>query len=381
MKKVLALVLAVIMVSTMAMAIQVGGKPGSTPEAGDDFYLVNPGTAIAITQTDLDNWHISYLTDEHDKLVPQIKEDGKVIKKSTVNVSFGTGSALVASQGWVETTDGWQYQILLKENDTMKLDGKVDLSFSQISYKNTGELKAQVLKFDDADKEAGTKDDKILFDVGYVVVEVALDEDDVIDFTTWTDLVPDYDELETGGLARGFIFKILKGDSETGSGHCIMPNTGSASWEGVIPVRAGETIFVSNPNVFDKYWTDKEAAKYDDAVGIEGYNPTAKPASVKVGNYTLLGWDKTTNIYAKNYRTGALVKLAVTMDDGVASFTVPAFSLVASFDGALAGATVETTTETGTTTNPGTGANDVVGVAAALAVVALVSGAAISLKK
>ena len=36
---------------------------------------------------------------------------------------------------------------------------------------------------------------------------------------------------------------------------------------------------------------------------------------------------------------------------------------------------------TGTTTNPGTGANDVVGVAAALAVVALVSGAAISLKK
>jgi len=38
-------------------------------------------------------------------------------------------------------------------------------------------------------------------------------------------------------------------------------------------------------------------------------------------------------------------------------------------------------TTPGTTTNPGTGANDVVGVAAALAVVALVSGAAISLKK
>ena len=38
-------------------------------------------------------------------------------------------------------------------------------------------------------------------------------------------------------------------------------------------------------------------------------------------------------------------------------------------------------TTPGSTTNPGTGANDVVGVAAALAVVALVSGAAISLKK
>ena len=45
----------------------------------------------------------------------------------------------------------------------------------------------------------------------------------------------------------------------------------------------------------------------------------------------------------------------------------------------LPGTTTPTTP--GTTTNPGTGANDVVGVAAALAVVALVSGAAISLKK
>ena len=377
MKKVLALVLAVVMVCTMAMAIQVGGKPvNETTE--DTGVAVNPGTAIAITQADLEAWDISYLKDTNGNLVPQIKDDGKVIKKSTVNVSFGTGAALVASQGWVNTEDGWQYQILLKENDTMKLDGKVDLSFSQISYKNTGELKAQVLKFDDADKTPDTVDDKILFDVGYVVVEVELDEDDVIDLTTEDAIVPDY-ALNVGGIARGVIVKVLKGDSETGSGHCIMPNTGSASWEGVIPVRAGETIFVSF--AFDKDWTDKEEEKIDDGVGIEGVNPTAKPASVKVGNYTLLGWDKTTNIYAKNYRTGALVKLAVTMDDGVASFTVPAFSLVASFDGALAGATVETTTETGTTTNPGTGANDVVGVAAALAVVALVSGAAISLKK
>ena len=47
---------------------------------------------------------------------------------------------------------------------------------------------------------------------------------------------------------------------------------------------------------------------------------------------------------------------------------------------ALPGASTGTNTN-GNTTNPGTGANDVVGVAAALAVVALVSGAAISLKK
>ena len=379
MKKVLALVLAVVMVCTMAMAIQVGGNPATTPGQTEKGLAVNPGIAIAITQEDLNTWGITYLKDENDKLVPQIKnDDGKVIKKSTVNVSFGTGSALVASQGWVKLEDGtWQYQILLKENDTMKLDEKVDLIFSQISYKNTGDLKAQVVKFNDADKTAGTADDKILFDVGYVVVEAALDENDVLDLDNITEYVPD-DVLATGGINRGYIVKVLKGESKTGSGKAVITGTGSTPWVGEIPVKAGETIFVSE--AIDKDWNEKEVAKYDQVVGIDGNNPTAKPASVKVGNYNLLGWSKDTNIYAKNFRTGALVKLTVTLDDGVASFTVPAFSQVASFTGTLAGATTETPAGS-TTTNPGTGANDVVGVAAALAVVALVSGAAISLKK
>ena len=208
MKKVLALVLAVVMVCTMAMAIQVGGNSVTQPGQTEKGIAVNPGTRIAITQKDLDDWDITYLTDDSGKLVPQTKNaDGKVIKKSTVNVSFGTGSALVASQGWVEVAeDVWEYQILLKENDTMKLDEKVDLSFSQISYKNTGDLKAQVLKFDDADKTANTVDDKILFDVGYLVVEVALDEDDVIDLTTMDTILPD-DVLEDGGLCLCVIKK------------------------------------------------------------------------------------------------------------------------------------------------------------------------------
>ncbi len=341
MKKVLALVLAVVMVCTMAMAIQVGGNSVTQPGQTEKGIAVNPGTRIAITQEDLTKWGISYLEVEG-KLVPQIKDDGKVIKKSTVNVSFGTGSALVASQGWVETADGWQYQIILKENDAMKLDEKVDLSFSQISYKNTGDLKAQVVKFNDADKIAGTADDKILFDVGYVVVEAALDENDVLDLDNITEYVPD-DVLATGGINRGYIVKVLKGESKTGSGKAVITGTGSTPWVGEIPVKAGETIFVSE--AIDKDWNEKEVAKYDQVVGIDGNNPTAKPASVKVGNYNLLGWSKDTNIYAKNFRTGALVKLTVTLDDGVASFTVPAFSQVASFTGTLAGATTETPPE------------------------------------
>ena len=76
---------------------------------------------------------------------------------------------------------------------------------------------------------------------------------------------------------------------------------------------------------------------------------------------------------------GSVTKLAATLDDGVLTFTMPAFSYVVVVDGTLA--TTATEPATPGTTNPGTGANDVVGVAAALAVVALVSGAAISLKK
>ena len=374
MKKVLALVLAVIMVCTMAMALTVGGKPVSSPEETETGIAVNPGTVIAITADDLDAWDIEYLTDEDDALVPEIKnEKGKVTHKSTVKVTFGTGAGLVASQGWVETEDGWEYQIALKENDTMKLDEKVDLSIAQISYKNTGDLKAQVVKFDDADKTAATADDKILFDVGYQVVEVPLDKNDELDLDAEID---DADIFEDE--VRGVIVKVTKGASKTGTGKVIITGNGSIAWEGEIAVKAGDEVFVSFE--VEKDWTDKETAKIDETVGIEGTNPTAKAASVKVGDYDLLGWDEDTTLYAKNYRTGALVKLAVTLDDGVASFTVPAFSQVAAFTGTLAGAT-STTGETGTTTNPGTGANDVVGVAAALAVVALVSGAAISLKK
>ena len=106
-------------------------------------------------------------------------------------------------------------------------------------------------------------------------------------------------------------------------------------------------------------------------------NNTTLPATL-----TLTGVKATWNVYTVA-TNGAITKVNGTMDDGVGTYAIPASSLVLVYDGILKGATVTGTTtgSTGTTTNPGTGANDVVGVAAALAVVALVSGAAISLKK
>ena len=101
-----------------------------------------------------------------------------------------------------------------------------------------------------------------------------------------------------------------------------------------------------------------------------------------VGTATITDWSNKYNIYIVSI-DGTVSKAAVTVDDGVASAKVPAYSAVVLYNGALKNVSSisGTTTTPGSTTNPGTGANDVVGVAAALAVVALVSGAAISLKK
>ena len=102
-------------------------------------------------------------------------------------------------------------------------------------------------------------------------------------------------------------------------------------------------------------------------------NAVNVPASVVVTNAT--------ESYYAITADGSVTALAAKLDDGVLTFTAPAYSVVAVYNGVLNNVKAAAGTTTGTTTNPGTGANDVVGVAAALAVVALVSGAAISLKK
>ena len=120
-----------------------------------------------------------------------------------------------------------------------------------------------------------------------------------------------------------------------------------------------------------------------------GYDSSLKLAQAVndtnlVGTATITDWSNKYNIYVVSI-DGSVAKAAVTVNDGVATAKVPAYSAVVLYNGALKNVSSISGTTTGstgsTTTNPGTGANDVVGVAAALAVVALVSGAAISLKK
>ena len=98
MKKVLALVLAVIMVCTMAMAVKVEGTTNSGTSGGD-YAVVNPGTTLKVTFTPADD------NDQtKDDGIHFYLKDGKFVPaNNVVTVTFAKGGELVASQGWVKT--------------------------------------------------------------------------------------------------------------------------------------------------------------------------------------------------------------------------------------------------------------------------------------
>ena len=113
MKKVLALVLAVIMVCTMAMAITVNNGGNAAVSDSSTYTNILPGSTIYFTLDELlDGDDIPVLTDKKTIAIDSVK----------VTVTYGKGAELVASHGWVkvakefgtngvEKTTNYQYQI------------------------------------------------------------------------------------------------------------------------------------------------------------------------------------------------------------------------------------------------------------------------------
>ena len=341
MKKVLALVLAVMMLCTMALAdviILDPAKPVENPDTPATTYnVLNPGQTIAIN---LDGAKAEYYVDKDGKFVPA---------NNVVTVTFAKGAELVKSQGWVKTDDThYQYQITFKSDLTKAADVKVaDIQISAISFKATGYNAVSVFKADKAEKY-------ISYAFGYETNELTVAEGD-----TAIDVL--------GGKIN--VVKTL---------------TNKAGKEvATLEVELNGMTYTLTKGM--KFYALDEAIIFD--AKDKGYTGTSIKALYSnlwnvAAKVTLpLGTDanETYKVYAKT-ADGKVLSVAATTTDGVMSFTVPALSSVLVTKDTLttSGTTGSTTTDT---TNPGTGANDVVGVAAALAVVALVSGAAISLKK
>ena len=388
MKKVLALVLAVIMVCTMAMAISVsdGGSPAVTTPGS--YAQIAPRSTIHFTISDLTSGGVkAYYDATTHEFVPE---------KNPVKVSFGKGSELVASQGWVRVTakanpvtetsesTSWQYQVVLKDSDTATCDEKsLDFSVTGVAYRPYGEPEVKYTV--DATNPA-LKLDKFERDYGWKVAELALDSTGYRDITTGFKPV----------LTLNFITTLTatynsKGETVSTNVWYMSAGTGDNT-QVEFPVKAGQKLLRKN---YD--FTSDQQTALNTKYGIDtsailnnttnaDYKYTVVNDTNLVGTANITHWNSKMNVYALAM-DGTLSKVAVTVENGVATAKVPAYSAAFVYVGTTPLKNVTTTiasgatTETGTTTNPGTGANDVVGVAAALAVVALVSGAAISLKK
>ena len=352
MKKVLALVLAVIMVCTMAFAtveIVTPEVTSSTTGVGTVKLTDTTKTYALVLKEALFTPVLNGLT------AAQVSKD--TMKVEGVNGSFS----------------GANYYIPIK-NEDKALDGKADYSITTLKITN--------LKSNDTYVVYNAKDGKLVM-AELVVAGVPQKAIDV-DFYAAYDIGYETNKVE-GTAAEGwnYLTKELKN---------VALSTSAVITNGTNSIKlnvAKETPFklTKTFNTVGIAGLDAKypgiAAQYVEA----GYKTTAGTITYKMTGLTKDNYfyvmDKDGNLFKAPFNF-----VAEKQADGTYVGTWNYSG--AGFDGTLVIAATNlkvdslpgtTGTETGTTTNPGTGANDVVGVAAALAVVALVSGAAISLKK
>ena len=359
MKKVLALVLAVIMVCTMAMAVTIGGtvvvSPETTPTGYEGMTLktVAPGSSILFTVGDL--FGSNYAKNSKNEFVPA---------SNKVTVTYSKGAELVASQGWVKTDAGTDLYVITLKDSTATKDGKLDFAIEKIVAKATGFV-ANEYKPADGKKYLVMDQQSLTLDVGYNAKDVVITAEGLFEIG---------DNYETGT-----IYTVKKGtdaegkDVTTGKVSAATIATGFKKLD--LVVTAGNTYMVkaaATDTVVNEVLTKNNIV---DGKVIARYVPMG--ASNVQMDAVVENATAAYNVYTID-ANGKVAKVTAVLDDGVLTFKTATAAVVV-VNGTLA--TTATTPADTTTTNPGTGANDVVGVAAALAVVALVSGAAISLKK
>ena len=403
MKKVLALVLAVIMVCTMAMAVTVGG--------GDPYAAVVPDT-FANDPTVYDLAPKSQLVFETGELyaagfdveAPYTDKEGNFVpEKNFVEIKFGAGADLVASMCWVKTGAGtgagdYKYVVTLKKDDNKLLDNKADLVINSITASVYGNSKNNTWKFVDKDGKyayVSAASGNPLPDMLTAVKAGLVGWDKALASTTtnvWVSkfdvgYAPNYLELNEI-VAKTTLVKtptVFGGKMVVKAGVDL---DGKTMTKGIldlsdsniavnVEVKHGDTFFMAGTQSL----TSAAQSKLNRNIADKGaklkatYNSYAAsiPADIQIDNAE--GY----KLYAVDTTTGDATLIPTTTNaKGITTAKVSSLGYMVLVDGTL---TATASSTTGTTTNPGTGANDVVGVAAALAVVALVSGAAISLKK
>ena len=396
MKKVLALVLAVIMVCTMAMAVTVGGTTIATPDDANinaSYRPITPGQSIIFDREDL-GLNTTFAANKDGTFAPE---------KNKVEVTFAKGADLIASQGWVKTTDAtdpYRYVITTKADDSAVLNDSADIIISKVAVTKYG--------------IAGT--------TTYYLMDEDANGNNIYAYTVNDSLTDKLSVVAKYENPAKYDMNLITAKlSETGCTFYMVFNYGRVSADFVIGTTTPETAIADVLYTVKKAGVGTDASKNYAAVDggvkaayslkagekvIFGTVPTfnlttsltkSLQSEIITNDVTVTGVlggtvvpNKAVKITVNNQKEGAalymvntdgtLTNLGAKFDEnGVLTATAKITGAVILADKALTATNV--TTGTTTTTNPGTGANDVVGVAAALAVVALVSGAAISLKK
>ena len=371
MKKVLALVLAVVMVCTMAMAITVGGTTtdSTTTNYEGKFLAVVPGQAIYFTQTELNS-----------AALPVSVANATDAAKYKVTVNLASGADKIASQGWAKNDAGnWVYAMITKADETTVLNDTADIVIDSVVVTKTGAAATNTIKYKDDNGAYLTANGSY---VKLADAAAANNHVSAFDFGRTTADFRTIDFVPVSGSSTLYtVKKAAAGDPA--SKDVTVPGT-TVGTNGVVAatytLKVGEKVIFSDVPAFNL--TTSLTSELQSEIITKDATVTGILASVVVPNKAIkITVDNQKEGYL--YMVGAdgkLTNLNAKFDDNkVLTATAKVTGPVIYSDKALTA--VNVTTGTGTTTNPGTGANDVVGVAAALAVVALVSGAAISLKK
>ena len=365
MKKVLALVLAVIMVCTMAMA----NENINTGSASYTEVIVTPGGAVAAIElaptADLTKTYILKVPSEYFDVLASVL--GGKTPAEVLTVAGLSGN-------W--HSDG-NYYVTVPVADK-PLDGVADLTLAAFTIRKDANNYAEVAVKDGKLKVVKvvigsmdvTKDTAVATKVTAANAK-ALDASYDVGMTT-TALDTTTPTVTNNGWYVNTQNKVVKIALEGGKVVLTVPAKATFKFE----MKAITTPVVSGA-VFTSVITN-------------GYKVTGATLDYAIpatqgSNDIYYAADVAGNVYAAGL-TFTIVKDALGNESGYWTLKTTDYVYgIYTADKVLSvnklPGTTSSTGSTGTTTNPGTGANDVVGVAAALAVVALVSGAAISLKK
>ena len=392
MKKVLALVLAVIMVCTMAMAVKVDTTTTATAPTSTYQYsaVIAPGESIIFDKADL----AAGLNDNDIK-------DGKI----KVTVNFERGADKVASQGWVKTNvaaDPYKYVIATKEG-VVAADGTPDIIIASIVVTQTGKYAPlNEMKFTETEANGTVKYAStpitgtiptMLNNSGFNTLETIANKSNSLGLCLGFDYGYNTGKIVLDAKGNGFtanptvaanILYSVERDAVVNAKFSAVEAKAVSPFTYSYTLKAGETVMFTKLGVVDAS-TSTAAGKAlnknlldHDAIIVNSFGT----AGLYMPNKAVtLAVDNAKDGY-KLYMVkadGSVVDLNAKFDSNkVLTATAVLTGPVIVTDKAL---TATGTAAGSTTTNPGTGANDVVGVAAALAVVSLVAAGAVSLKK